>query len=86
MLGHVSNEKMQAALKVTMNKEQTVQIQEITQVLLDFITSKTPNVKGNKPVPPISTKKTDNGFTNAQFSPPNEKETKYKESKENFHT
>jgi|GEM_PF-2294450 len=98
LLGHVSNENMQAALKVTMNKEQTVQIQEITQVLLDFITSETPSVKENKPVPPIPTKKTNVGsttassddnnshcFTNAQFSPPNEEETKYKESKENFH-
>jgi hypothetical protein len=86
LLGHVSNENMKAALKVTMNKEQTVQIQEITQVLLDFITSETPSIKENKPVPPIPTKKTDNGFTNAQFSPQNEEETKYKESKENFHT
>ncbi|WCR58382.1 hypothetical protein [Wolbachia endosymbiont of Ctenocephalides felis wCfeJ] len=66
---------------------------------LDFITSETPNVKENKPVPPIPTKKTDigstptpssgnnsHGFINAQFSSPHEKETRYKESKENFHT
>ncbi|MDG7056678.1 MAG: hypothetical protein LKM43_00790 [Wolbachia endosymbiont of Penenirmus auritus] len=98
LLGHVSSENMQAALKVTINKEQTVQIQEITQMLLDFITSETPNVKENKPASPIPTKETGTGptaepsndnkfydFKNPQFSPPNEEETKYKESKENFH-
>ncbi|BAO99648.1 hypothetical protein [Wolbachia endosymbiont of Cimex lectularius] len=58
----------------------------------------TPSVKENKPAPPTPTEETDtgpipissggnnsHGFTNPQFSPSNEEETKYKESKENFH-
>jgi len=128
--GYVNDKSRQAALELAINNAQ----EEITQVLLNFITQETPNVEenrakpcssneniGNKPtatVPPILTKKTnpitvpnsDNGgdkpvspvvstnagtpamssgndkssnLTNAQFSRPNEKETKYKE---NFYT
>ncbi|WP_353283538.1 ankyrin repeat domain-containing protein [Wolbachia endosymbiont (group A) of Pogonocherus hispidulus] len=122
-LGYVNDESRQAALELAMDNAQ----EEITQVLLNFITPETPNVEENraKPcssngnigsrtvatVPPVSTNgdnhnnenktpvstRTDqtatpnngnkaNGFVDAQFSVPNEKEAKYKESKENFYT
>ncbi|MGL9732083.1 MAG: hypothetical protein ACR5KX_04865 [Wolbachia sp.] len=58
----------------------------------------TPSVKENKPAPPTPTEEIDTGqipilsggnnsnvFKNHQFFPLNEEETKYKESKENFH-
>ncbi len=126
LLGYVNDENMQKALKVAMDKEQTTQVKEITQILLNFITPETSNVEenrakpcssngniGSKPVatvPPVSTNNDGlsnyshnneipvatgidqtatpnngnkaNGFTDAQFSIPNEQETKYKE---NFH-
>ncbi|WP_338406057.1 MULTISPECIES: ankyrin repeat domain-containing protein [unclassified Wolbachia] len=122
LLGHVNDENMQKALKVAMDKEQTTQVEEITQVLLNFITPETSNAEENiVPAPPIvteananqpvsssvngqsnhnnknktpvipETKQTAtpnndnkaNGFVDAQFSRPNEQETKYKE---NFYT
>ncbi|WCR59862.1 MAG: hypothetical protein PG978_001310 [Wolbachia endosymbiont of Ctenocephalides felis wCfeF] len=58
-----------------------------------------PKPSGNKPVPPVPTEETDTGpipissggnkphdFREDQFSRPDTQETKYKESKENFHT
>ncbi|WP_419247412.1 ankyrin repeat domain-containing protein [Wolbachia endosymbiont of Rhagoletis indifferens] len=120
-LGYVNAESRQAALELAMNNTQ----EEITQVLLNFITPETPNAEENiVPAPPIvteananqpvsssvngqsnhnnknktpvipeetNTKQTAtpnndnkaNGFVDAQFSMPNEKETKYKE---NFYT
>lgn len=123
-LGYVNAESRQAALELAMNNTQ----EEITQVLLNFITPETPNAKENiVPAPPIvteananqpvsssvngqsnhnnknktpvipeetNTKQTAtpnndnkaNSFIDAQFSPPNTQETKYKESKENFYT
>lgn len=116
-LGYVNDESRQAALELAMDNAQ----EEITQVLLNFITPETPNAEENiVPAPPIvteananqpvsssvngqsnhnnknktpvipETKQTAtpnndnkaNGFVDAQFSMPNEKETKYKE---NFH-
>lgn len=119
-LSYVNDKSRQAALELAMNNTQ----EEITQVLLNFITPETPNVKenrakpcssngnvGNRSVataPPVSTNgnnnkneapvstrtgptvtpnndKKANGFVEAQFSPPHEKETKYKKSKESFY-
>ncbi|WP_395463539.1 ankyrin repeat domain-containing protein [Wolbachia endosymbiont of Cantharis cryptica] len=48
LLGHVNNKNMREALKVAISKEQTAQIKEITQVLLNFITQKTLEVEGNR--------------------------------------
>lgn len=123
-LGYVNAESRQAALELAMNNTQ----EEITQVLLNFITPETPNAEENiVPAPPIvteananqpvsssvndqpghnnenktpvipeetNTKQTAtpnndnkaNGFVDAQFSMPNEQETKYKESKKDFYT
>ncbi|WP_259348778.1 ankyrin repeat domain-containing protein [Wolbachia pipientis] len=123
-LGYVNDESRRAALGLAMNSAQ----EEITQVLLNFITSETPNAEENiVPAPPIvteananqpvsssvngqsnhnnknktpvipeetNTKQTAtpnndnkaNGFVDAQFSMPNEQETKYKESKKDFYT
>lgn len=47
LLGHVNDENMQKALKVAMDKEQTTQVEEITQILLNFITLETSNVEKN---------------------------------------
>ncbi|WP_265043081.1 hypothetical protein [Wolbachia endosymbiont (group A) of Scambus nigricans] len=56
LLGHVNDENMQKALKVAMDKEQTTQVEEITQILLNFITPETSNVEENiVPAPPIVT-------------------------------
>ncbi|BDG75691.1 MULTISPECIES: ankyrin repeat domain-containing protein [Wolbachia] len=123
-LGYVNAESRQAALECAVNNTQNNTQEEITQVLLNFITPETPNVKenrakpcssngniGNRSVataPPVSTNgnnnknetpvstradptvtpnndKKANGFVEAQFSPPHEKETKYKKSKESFY-
>lgn len=119
-LDYVNAESRQAALELAMNNTQ----REITQVLLDFITPKMPNVEKNraKPcssngnigsrfvatAPPINTSGNNNknetpvstrtgptatpnndnkanGSVDTQFPRPSEKETRYKESKENFH-
>ncbi len=51
-LGYVNDESRQAALELAMNNTQ----EEITQVLLNFITSETPNAEENiVPAPPIVT-------------------------------
>ncbi|BET32351.1 MULTISPECIES: ankyrin repeat domain-containing protein [Wolbachia] len=123
-LGYVNAESRQAALECAVNNTQNNTQEEITQVLLNFITPETPNVKENRAKPcssngnignrsvatvlpvstngnnnkneaPVSTRtgptvtpnndKKANGFVEAQFSPPHEKETKYKKSKESFY-
>ncbi|WP_225536312.1 hypothetical protein [Wolbachia endosymbiont of Mansonella ozzardi] len=56
-------------------------------MLLNLITPETPNVNENaNPTNKSSDNRRTNSFTNTQFSPSNEEETKYKESKENFYT
>ncbi|MDG7055379.1 MAG: ankyrin repeat domain-containing protein [Wolbachia endosymbiont of Menacanthus eurysternus] len=82
-LGRVSDETMQAALRTAIDNVQ----EEITEMLLNLITPETPNVNENaNPTNTSSNNRRTNSLTNPQFSPPNEKETKYKENKENFHT
>ncbi|MDE5061542.1 MULTISPECIES: hypothetical protein [Wolbachia] len=82
LLGHVNDENVQKALKVAMDKEQTTQVEEIIQVLLNFITPETPNVEENGAKPCSS-----NGSIGSRpvaTAPP--VSTKYKESKKDFYT
>jgi len=92
-LGYVNDKSRQTALELAINNAQ----EEITQVFLNFITQETVPNSGNggdKPVSPVvstnagtpamsSGNDKSSNLTNAQFSRPNEKETKYKE---NFYT
>ncbi|MDG7053442.1 MAG: ankyrin repeat domain-containing protein [Wolbachia endosymbiont of Alcedoecus sp.] len=80
-LGRISDETMQAALRTAIDNVQ----EEITEMLLNLITPETPNVNENDPTNTSSNNRRTNSLTNHQFSLPNEKETKYKENKENFH-
>jgi ankyrin repeat protein len=83
------------------NHDNEIPVVTINQVVtMPSVKENKPKPSGNvgyKPVPPVvltnasatTTSSGDNGphdFIGPQFSPPNEEETKYKESKENFHT
>jgi ankyrin repeat protein len=79
-LGYVNDESRQAALELAMDNTQ----EEITQVLLNFITSETPNVEKNRAEPCSSSGNIVS--TDQTAKPSNEQETKYKESTKDFYT